>query len=338
MPLNIQKLSDYFGRLGIDQLVPVIVSEEMKGGRSNPNYLLTTKSGKYVLRRQPFGKILRTAHNLKREYIVQSALFDSKVPVPQPILFCDNKEILGVDFYVMRYVHGDNHRLFKLPGLSTELRRNIYLGMIETLANIHKVGLKEKGLADFGKSGNYFARQHYRWQKAFELSLPEGDKKFSALSEWLADHIPDESPPSLIHGDFRLDNLIFKSDTGEVKAVLDWELATLGDPLSDLGYFLGILNTPDDFVMPGLKGTDRNTLGIPEEEEMVTYYCQLTSRTNIPDLSFYKAFGFFRLSAICAGIKARVRQGNAVDPQSKLFGSLTGSLAELGIQQLANNE
>ena len=307
---------------------------KLKGGRSNPNYLLISDAGKFVLRRQPFGKLQKSAHNLSREFQVLQALQKTTVPVPEVYHLCENLNVIGVVFYIMSYMEGEISSSFHLPQMSVGLRRDSYLNMIELLAELHKIEYRSIGLQYFGKEGNFYERQYHRWNKSFELSLPEGLVEFTKLSKWLNAHMPEGSITTLIHGDFRLDNMIFNKQNRNIEALLDWELSTLGDPLSDLGYFLGVLNAPSDFIFPGFMGIDRTALGIPSEDEMIDIYCKLTGRETIDNWSFYKAFGYFRLSSICAGIQSRVNQGNAVDDTSRLFGSLTAKIAEIGLQQI----
>jgi aminoglycoside phosphotransferase (APT) family kinase protein len=322
-------LSDHIS--GFGQISEV---KKLRGGRSNPNYLILTEKTNYVLRSQPHGKLLQTAHDMGREYRVLSSLADSKVPVPLVFCLCEDISVLGVTFYVMEYVEGDISQSFYLEQLSKEQIRTTYINMIEVLADLHKVDYSRVGLQDFGKKGNYFERQYYRWNKAFKMSIPEGIKEFDDLSKWLGKNLPTDSNRTIVHGDYRLDNLVFHPKTRAVNAVLDWELSTLGDPLSDLGYFLGIMNAPKDFFMSGFGGVDREILGVPSEVELLSLYCDKLELKNIQNWSFYKAFGYFRLSSICAGIQARVQLGNAVDPASKMFASLTAPLAKIGLSQI----
>jgi aminoglycoside phosphotransferase (APT) family kinase protein len=336
MPVDIDLkiINDYVETQNIAGLKTFESINRLSGGRSNPNYLLSNDDGRYVLRRQPFGTLLKTAHNVSREFRVMQALSSSVIPVPQLYHLCIDKAILGVDFYIMAYIEGDNSADFSLNHVPLDQRRITYNNMIDLLAALHNLDYKAVGLADYGVPGNYYERQYSRWEKSFRISMPAGTNHFNKLSQWLHVHLPKGSTTSLIHGDFRLDNLLFHNDTRQILALLDWELSTLGDPLSDLGYFLGILNTPSDFVIPGLKDIDRAELGIPSEAALLQRYCDATGRASIENWPFYKAFGFFRLSAICAGIQARVLQGNAVDGASILFGSLTDRVAEIGLEQL----
>ena len=308
--------------------------KKLKGGRSNPTYLLITSNNKYVLRSQPHGKLLSTAHDMGREYRILKALETTDVPVPLVFHYCDSREILGVTFYLMEYIEGDISQQFHLPHLNETDRRKTYLNMTQALATLHKIDVQKAGLDDFGKKGNYFERQYHRWLKQYHASEPEDHSAFNELAEWLGENIPKAGKRTIVHGDYRLDNLVFAKKSRKVEAILDWELSTLGNPLSDIGYFLGILNAPQDFPFSGFAEIDRTTLGIPSEEELLELYCRESNIERIENWPFYKAFGFFRLAAIAAGIQRRVILGNAVDPMSKLFGSLTGRLAEVGLDQL----
>lgn len=313
--------------------------QRLRGGQSNPNWLLVTQGARFVLRSQPPGKLLRSAHAMDREYRVLSSLSSTDVPVPEVYHYCGDTSVIGVTFYVMGYVAGNISHNFHLPELSLQQRRDTYLNMTRALAALHKVDVTTAGLQDFGKKGNYFQRQFHRWSKQYTDSLPEGVPALDELRQWLAAHLPkQEASRTIVHGDYRLDNLVFEPTSRQVAAILDWELSTLGDPLSDLGYFLGVLNLPADFPIRGFGGLDRQSLGIPAERELLEVYLNEMGLAKINNWPFYKAFGFFRLAAIAAGLQRRVNLGIAVDPTSKLYGSLTGKLAEIGLQQALDQQ
>ena len=304
--------------------------QALSGGRSNPNVLLIADRGKFVLRAQPSGTLLSKAHDMAREFKVLSALKDTSFPIPKVYFLCQDKSILGVDFYVMDYIEGDISQSFYLPELNNEQRRSTYIRMVEVLADLHELDTNKLGLTNYGREGSYYQRQYHRWQKAFEASgHPEVDA-FTELSNWLGTHLPEKEDRVLVHGDYRLDNIVFNPDTREINAVLDWELSTLGDSLSDLGYLLGILDAPKDFIFSGFGNVDRSSFGIPEEYELLEIYCERRGIESIENWPFYKSFGFFRLASICAGIHGRVAQGNAVDPQSAVFAKMVKPLCEIG--------
>jgi aminoglycoside phosphotransferase (APT) family kinase protein len=292
---------DYSGPLRVVQF---------KGGQSNPSYRLDTPERAYVLRRKPFGKLLPSAHAVDREYRVIAALHAQGFPVPKPYALCMDDSVIGAAFYVMSMVEG---RLFwnaKLEAEPAEERRAIYLAMVETLARLHSYEPDSVGLGDFGKAGNYFARQIDRWTRQYRASETEKNEPIDRLIEWLPRTIPDQEKVTIVHGDYRIDNMILEADEPKVAAVIDWELSTLGDPLADLTYFLVNWVLPAD-GRSALGGVDLPALGIPSLEEAAAAYCALTGRTKIPDLNWYFAYTLFRLTAILQGIAGRMRDGTA---------------------------
>lgn len=307
-----------------------LVIRQFEGGQSNPTYLLEAGARRWVLRKKPPGTLLASAHMIEREQRIMTALQGSAVPVPRVPLVCDDASIIGTPFFLMEYVHGRILRDPSLPASSPTERAAIYRTTVATLAELHDVDWAARGLADFGKAGGYVARQIRRWSTQYRESdlptLPDMDW----LLGWLPDHVPAEQKATIAHGDFRIDNLVFHPTESRVLAVLDWELSTLGDPLTDLAYFcLPYHIDRSQTGLRGLGGHDLGALGIPSEAEVVAAYCE-RRRVPLPApsvLSFYLAFGFFRLTAIAAGIDARIRQGNASSESARAVAAQTGSLA-----------
>lgn len=285
--------------------------EQFKGGQSNPTYLLSTPTARYVLRRQPPGPLLKGAHDVLREARVIGALHQADFPVPRVLGVCADPDVVGTLFYVMTLVEG---RIFWDAAFSQvpKAERAAYFdAMNAAIAALHGVDYQAIGLGDYGKPGNYFARQIDRWTRQYLGDADGGrDDDMDALIEWLPTAIPAGDETSIVHGDFRCDNLIFHPERPEIVAVLDWELSTLGHPLADFAYHLIMYRMPADIVA-GLGGTDPHALGLPTEQEYVAAYCRRTDRAGIPDQDFYIAFNFFRIAAIFHGIKGRVARGNA---------------------------
>jgi aminoglycoside phosphotransferase (APT) family kinase protein len=312
----------------IDGFRGPITVDQFKGGQSNPTYRLTTPGGRYVLRRKPPGKLLPSAHAVDREYRAISALNKVDFPVPHAYLLCEDETVVGTPFYVMSYVEG---RVFwepLLPGIDPAERFRIYDAANETLARLHTTDYRAIGLGEFGKPGNYFARQISRWSKQYVASetdkIPEMDK----LMEWLPAHIPAGDEVSIVHGDYRLDNMIFHPTEPRVAAVLDWELCTLGHPLGDFTYPLLQWRLPAD-LFNGMADADLKGLGIPTEEEYVAAYCRRTGRDGIPDMDFYVSYNMFRLACILQGIMGRVRDGTAASEHAAQQAAQVRPLAEL---------
>lgn len=300
------------------------------GGQSNPTFLLDTPGGRYVLRRQPPGQLLKSAHAVDREFRVLSALAQTPVPVARAWHLCEDREVIGSMFYLMSYEDG---RIFwnpALPEVDREARRDYYASIVATLASLHDVDIDKAGLAHYGRPGNYFQRQIELWTKQYRAAETERIAPMEALIEWLPAQCPaDTQRPALVHGDFRIDNLIFAHDAPRVRAVLDWELSTLGNPLADLAYFCMCLRLPAKGHIAGLRGQDRAALGVPEEQEMVAQYCALRGLPGIENWHFYLAFSFFRLASIAQGVKARALQGNASNANAHEVGGMVEPLARL---------
>lgn len=285
---------------------------QFEGGQSNPTYLLTTPGAKYVLRRKPPGVLLKSAHAVDREFRVMKALFERGFPVPEPLALCEDPEVLGTAFYVMRHVPGRVFLISSMPDLTPAERAAVYDSANEVLARLHTVDHVAAGLEDFGRAGNYFERQIGRWSQQYEASktadLPEMDR----LIAWLPKAAPPASEARLIHGDYSFHNLLVHPTEPRVVAVLDWELSTTGDPLGDLTYHAMEWYRPDDGDTRGsLRGLDLAALGIPDLETYVARYCERTRRPPLENLGFYKAYNLFRVAAIVQGIVGRARQGNA---------------------------
>lgn len=310
---------------------PMAVSQ-FRGGQSNPTYLLDAASGRYVLRRKPPGKLLKSAHAVEREYRVIRALHTAGFPVPRPHLLCEDPSIAGTPFFVMEYVEGRVFWELDLPGISSGERSAIYDDVNRTIARLHNIDYQALGLADFGKPGNYFQRQISRWSKQYRASETESIAAMDFLIDWLPAHIPDDDASSIVHGDFRLDNLIIHAEEPRVVAVLDWELSTIGHPLGDFTYHLMGWQMPEvGFGSAGLRGKDLTALGIPDEDEYIRRYCKRTGRPEgIPDRGFYAAYNLFRLAAILQGIAGRVRDGTAASDHAEQAARAVTPLAELG--------
>ena len=293
-----------------------ISAEKTPHGQSNPTYIISSKSGKYVLRRKPDGELLPSAHAVEREFRVMTALAESELPVPRTHFLCEDPEEIGTVFFVMDYVSGNVFTDPGLPGLSISERESIYDQMNLGLAKLHKLNPEMLGLSDYGRPGNYFERQYSRWSRQYEASATEYFSEMEELQKWLKSNIPKEGgSQSLVHGDWRIDNLIYKNDSFNLAAVIDWEISTLGNPLADLGTQLMQWEMPAGDETRGLGGLDRKYLGIPNNENYVENYARRVGMTEIPDLTFAVAFSFFRMAAIMQGIKKRVLDGNASNPE-----------------------
>jgi aminoglycoside phosphotransferase (APT) family kinase protein len=311
--------------------------EKFAGGQSNPTYKLTTPSNVYVLRRQPPGKLLKSAHAVDREYRVLRALENSPVPVARALHLCEDRDVIGSMFYVMEFCDG---RIFwdaALPELEKPERGLVYDEMIRILAELHKVDYEAVGLGDFGKPGNYFERQYERWTSQYRASELRRIDHMESLIGWLGQNLPDDDGRvSLVHGDYRLDNMIFSHDAPRAIAVLDWELSTLGHPFADVGYLCMQLRMPDGIGnMSGLRGKDLDAIGIPSEADYVAQYCEYTGVKRIENLSFYVAFSFFRLAAIVQGVAKRAVDGNASNENAAALGEFVEPLAGLALEAIA---
>lgn len=302
---------------------------QFKGGQSNPTFLVSAGGKNYVIRRKPPGQLLPSAHAVEREYRVITALGATKVPVPRTYALCEDESIIGTPFYVMDYVGG---RIFwepSLPGLSRDERARIYDEMNDVIARLHGVDPAAVGLSDYGKPGNYFARQIARWSKQYRMSETQPIEAMHRLMEWLPAHVPADDQTTIVHGDFRLDNMVFHPHEPRVLALLDWELSTLGHPLADFSYNCMQWRLGAG-TGRGLAGTDYRALGIPSEEEYVAAYCRRTGRGKIDNWDFCLAYNMFRLAAILEGIAGRVEQGTAASAHAAQMASMARPIAEQG--------
>jgi aminoglycoside phosphotransferase (APT) family kinase protein len=288
--------------------------KQFKGGQSNPTYLLETPARRYVLRRKPPGKLLPSAHAVDREFRVISALHAQGFPVAEPLCLCEDASVAGTEFYLMSFADG---RVFwepQMPGSNPKERAAVYDAMNETIARLHSYDPAAIGLGDFGRGENYVVRQIDRWSKQYRASQTDTVDAMERLIEWLPLHVPPSGPPRLVHGDYRLDNLIVAKDSAKIIAVLDWELSTLGDPLADFAYHLMAWHMPLTESAAGtatLAGHDIAALGIPSMDEYVKSYVARTGLDPRPHLPVYLAYNFFRIAAILQGIIGRVRDGTA---------------------------
>ena len=305
---------------------------QFRGGQSNPTYLLEASSGRYVLRRKPPGKLLKSAHAVDREYRVIRALHGTGFPVPRPWLLCEDETVVGTPFHVMDFVEGRIFWDLDLPGLDREERGAIYDDVNRTIARLHTIDYRNIGLEDFGKPGNYFERQISRWSGQYRASETQPVPAMDRLIDWLPDNIPDDDSSTVVHGDFRLDNLVIHPTEPRVIAVLDWELSTIGHPLGDFTYHLMAWQMPEIGIgSTGLMGKPLAELGIPSESEYVARYCARTGRRNgIPNRDFYAAYNFFRIAAILQGIAGRVRDGTASSAHAQTAARAVAPLADLG--------
>ena len=306
--------------------------ERLAGGQSNPTFRVVARSGHYVLRRKPSGNLLPSAHAVDREYRVITALRGAGLPVPAAFGYCDDPAFVGAPFYVMEFVAG---RIFfdpRLPDVPAAERRALYDSMNDAIARLHGVDHAAAGLADYGRPGNYMARQIDRWTRQYRNSETRPIPAMERLIGWLPRRLAEADDPAtaVVHGDFRLDNLVFHPSEPRVVAILDWELSTLGSPLSDFAYNVMAWRIPPS-VFRGLAGCDLAAAGIPGEAEYVEAYCRRTGRAApIADLDFHIAFNLFRLAAITQGIMKRVEEGTANDSRAAETGALAEPLAELG--------
>lgn len=332
--LDEELLANYLADI-IQGFAGPVRATKFSGGQSNPTFKLETASGNYVLRRQPPGKLLKSAHAVDREYRVLTALADTAVPVAQTYHLCEDPDVIGSMFYIMQCVEGRVFWDSSLPEISSNaIRANMYNQMNQVMASLHSVDLEAVGLLDYGRPGNYFERQLSRWTKQYRLSETSKIDEMDRLIDWLETHQPeDDGRVSLVHGDYRLDNVMFHPEEPRIVAVLDWELSTLGHPFADLAYQCMQLRLPADVGhAPGLGGIDRSTLGIPSEQEYVEQYCQRMGIEKIQHWEFYLAFSFFRLAAIAQGVAKRALDGNASSTQANKVGAMVRPLATYAIQ------
>jgi aminoglycoside phosphotransferase (APT) family kinase protein len=329
MSLSSSTIASYMRAQGLSDRPDVRVTA-LSGGQSNPTFIVDDGERRFVLRKQPAGQLLASAHAIDREYRVMSALQGSGVPVPPVLAYCDDATLLGTPFYLMAFVDGRVLVDQSLPDMSAADRAAVYDDLNRVIAALHAVDLRATGLENFGKTGNYFARQVERWSRQIAAATVPVPPALSRLAEWLPLHLPpDDGDTTLIHGDYRLDNVILHPTEPRIVAVLDWELSTLGHPLADLSYHAMSWRIPPG-VWRGIGGLDLQALGIPTEAEYLNSYTRRTGRNPGEHWNFYLAFNLFRIAAILQGIAQRASIGNAASANALETGRRAGPLADLG--------
>ena len=325
LPFDSSRLQDYL-RSRLPRARGDMRLSAVGGGQSNPTYFVAfSGGGDFVLRKQPPGELLPSAHAVDREYRVMTALASTDVPVPKTLLFCDDRTIIGTPFYVMERLYGRIFHQSGLPDATPAERSTIYDAMNDTLVRLHQVDWRAVGLADYGKPGNYFARQVARWTRQYQSAKTRDIADIERLAAWLPDHIPPGDETAIAHGDYRLGNLMFHLTEPKVIAVLDWELSTLGHPLADLGYNCMIWHSlPSEYG--GILGLDHAALGIPSQEEYAARYCRRAGRSDAL-LPFHVAFSLFRFAVIMEGIAGRAAHGNAAAANAEEVGRLSVAYA-----------
>jgi aminoglycoside phosphotransferase (APT) family kinase protein len=316
------RLADWMGG-HVDGFAGPLQVRQFKGGQSNPTYELTTPARKYVMRRKPPGKLLPSAHAVDREFRVISALHPTGFPVPRPYALCEDDAVIGTMFYVMDKVEGRILWDQTLPTYAPAERHALHMAALKTLADLHNTDYEAVGLTDFGRPGNYMLRQISRWTKQYKASETRRLETVERLIQWLPRTVPDDDETTIVHADYRLDNEIMHPTEARVIAVLDWELATLGNPLAD---FTNLLMQWVNGAVASIP--DKEAYGIPTTEEYVAEYCALTGRSGLPDLNWYFAYNLFRLCGIIQGIVGRVRDGTANSPQAAAMEARVPELGE----------
>jgi aminoglycoside phosphotransferase (APT) family kinase protein len=320
-----------------------VAVEQFKGGQSNPTFKLVTPGKSYVMRAKPgpVAKLLPSAHMIEREFEVMSALAKADIPVPKMIALCNDESVIGRAFFIMEMVEGRVLWDPSLPGFSKSERAAIFDEMNNVIAKLHKVDFASVGLANFGKAGNYFERQIGRWTKQYRASETEKIEAMDKLIDWLPQHIPPGEEVSVVHGDYRLDNLIFHLTEPRILAILDWELSTLGHPLADFAYHCMAWHVPPN-MFRGVAGLPLDELGIPSLKDYIAKYCERTGRRNgIDNFEYYLAYNLFRMAGILQGIMKRVVDGTAASEQAVAMGKAARPLAELGwkvVETLSKNK
>ncbi|WP_299657942.1 phosphotransferase family protein [uncultured Tateyamaria sp.] len=317
-----------------------VVATKFAGGQSNPTFLLETGAGNYVLRRKPPGQLLKSAHAVDREFRVQKALYGSDVPVAKVHVLCEDAAIIGSDFYVMDHVPGRNFNEPTMEGLETADRTAVINDMNRVLAALHEVDVEKVGLADYGPPGHYLERQVGRWSKQYRASETQDIPAMNALIERLQADMPDDDGQrTLVHGDYRIDNMIFEVDGTRCLAVLDWELSTIGHPYADLASVIMQWQLPAGPEGRGLMGVDRAALGLPSDEAFVAAYCERRGLERVDRFGFYVAFCFFRMGAIIQGVLKRALDGNASNPKRAMqLGAFVPVFADNGLKALKTDK
>jgi aminoglycoside phosphotransferase (APT) family kinase protein len=316
---------------------------QFEGGQSNPTFIVDSPKKRYVLRKKPPGQLLPSAHQVEREYRIMKSLKETDVAVPLVHLLCLDADVIGTSFFVMDYLPGRIFRDPRLPGIAPGERKTLYDAMNQMLARLHSVNWQDLGLADFGKKEAYIGRQISRWSKQYEAAKIDSIGSMDQLMAWLPLNIPtgDESgeETAIVHGDYRLENIVFHPTKSEVLGLLDWELSTLGNPLADLGYNCALYHLPADIGgLPGLAGVDLQELGLPNEDAYVQAYCRRTGRDTMPDHKFFVIFSLFRLAAIAQGVMSRARQGIASSAQAERVGAMAKLLADTAWALTSNHK
>ena len=308
--------------------------EQFRGGQSNPTYRVTAANARYVVRRKPPGKLLPSAHAVDREYRVLAALQGTEVPTPRVFALCEDPEIIGTPFYVMEYVDGPVYWELWLPERDPPFRTAVFDAMNDGIAKLHSIDYHGVGLEDFGKPAQYVARQIGRWSKQYRASETEVIPEMDRLIDWLPAHLPDDDETTLVHGDYRLDNMIFDATEPRLLAILDWEISTLGDPIADFAYHCMPWRLPPE-TGRGFQGMDLEALGIPSEQDYLAAYCRRTGRSRPTHWEYYMAYNMWRLAAILQGIMGRVMDGTAASEHAGEMGAMARGLAELAWAQVA---
>jgi aminoglycoside phosphotransferase (APT) family kinase protein len=318
-----ERMPDFRGSLKVRQFV---------GGQSNPTFLLETADARFVMRKKPPGTLLQSAHQVEREFRIIKALAATDVPVPRVHLLCEDTSVIGTAFFVMDFVEGRIMRDPMMPNSNPRERAACYDSMNDVLARLHRVDFRAVGLGDYGRPHAYVERQLARWSRQYEASKIDEIPEMDLLTEWLRRNIPADET-TIAHGDYRIENIVFHPSEPRVVAVLDWELSTLGHPLSDLAWASRAYHCPSGIDgVTSFQGIDLRAYGIPGEDEFVAAYCRRTGRSGVPDLMFFVAFSFFRGAAISQGIAMRAKLGNASGPDAALRGAMARQTAELGWQ------
>ena len=319
----------------IDEYVPsagkIKAIEQFKGGQSNPTYKIITESKNLVLRRKPPGKLLPSAHAVDREYKVITALYETDVPVPKTYGLCEDDDVAGTAFFVMDFLDGDLFWDPMIPSMTNRDRTEIYKNKNKTLAKLHSVDYKKIGLEDYGKPGNYVARQVSRWSKQYRASETDNIEAMNNLIDWLPKNIPDDDETTIVHGDYRLDNMILKNN--EVIGILDWELSTLGHPIADFSYHCLSWRTQEAFW----DQAKLKELGIPSEREYMEMYCENSGKDLSKNWEFYMAFNMFKIAGILQGILGRVRDGTAASKHAEERGMMVYPLSEAAWKIITDN-
>lgn len=322
---DVERLEQYLTR-HIEGFFGPVTVERISGGQSNPTYFITSGSDRFVLRKQPPGQLLPSAHAIDREFRVISALRNTDAPVPPPILFCSDAQVIGTPFYVMERLDGRVFHDCTLPGLDADARHAVYLGMADALARLHNINPLTAGLADFGRREDYFARQIARWSRQWQGARTREDAHIEALIDWLPRNIPTDDTLAIVHGDYRIGNLMLHANDARIIGILDWELSTLGHPLADLAHCCMAWDTaPDEYG--GILGLDLAGLGIPNRETFENaYYARAQHEARL--VPFHRAFAMFRWSLIFEGIAVRAQAGTAADAKAHETGRLAAIFAQ----------